>query len=232
MFNTVPLIQITRGSQLEVVYRGAIAVADARGGVVASAGDPNLTTFLRSSAKPFQLLPLVESGAADRFGFSERELALMAASHNGEEFHVQAVAGILAIGMQARCSAASIRLHPPAARALEDSGQSPSRSTTIAPANIAGCWRNAWTASCRLRRTSILSTRFKSRSSRRWPNWPASNPTRLARRPTAAACRRLPSRSPPLGVARLRVRLGQPRRSALSESRRSVAPGDGSPDRG
>ena len=94
MFNTMPLIQITRGALLEVVYRGAIAVANARGELIASAGDPNLTTFLRSSAKPFQLLPLVESGAADRLGFSERELALMAASHNGEEFHVQAVGGM------------------------------------------------------------------------------------------------------------------------------------------
>ena len=128
MFNTVPLVEVMRGSRLEVVYRGAIAVVDARGELVASAGDPNLTTFLRSSAKPFQLLPLVESGGADRFGFSDRELAVMAASHNGELFHVQTVLGILnRLGLDP--SALQCGAHPPlyapAARALEEAGQMP-----------------------------------------------------------------------------------------------------------
>ena len=128
MFNTVPLVNITRGSQLEVVYRGAIAVVDARGQLVASAGDPNLTTFLRSSAKPFQLLPLVESGAADRFGFSERQLAVMAASHNGEDLHVEAVTSILArlgLDMNALQCGTHAPSYPPAARALEDAGRQP-----------------------------------------------------------------------------------------------------------
>jgi len=128
MFNTVPLAQVTRGSQLEVVYRGAIAVVNTRGQLVASAGDPNLTTLLRSSAKPIQLLPLVESGAADRLGFADRELAVMAASHNGEEFHVEAVVGILArLGLDV--NALQCGVHPPAynpaARALEAAGQQP-----------------------------------------------------------------------------------------------------------
>lgn len=87
------------------------------------------TTWLRSSAKPFQLTPLVESGAADRFGFSDRELAVMAASHNGQDLHVQAVLGILArIGLDA--SALQCGAHPlsysPARRALENAGQQPS----------------------------------------------------------------------------------------------------------
>ena len=128
LFNTVPLIQITRGARLEVVYRGAIAVVDARGQLVASAGNPNLTTFLRSSAKPFQLLPLVESGAADRFGFSDRELAVMAASHNGQEFHVQTVVDILRrLGLDVNALQCGIHppAYPPVARALEDAGQSP-----------------------------------------------------------------------------------------------------------
>ncbi len=129
MFDTIPLVEIIRGSRLEVIYRGAIAVVDTRGQLVASAGDPNLTTFLRSSAKPFQLLPLVESGAAERFGFSDRELAIMAASHNGEEFHVQAVVGILRrLGQDV--NALQCGTHPPsytpAARALEVTGQQPS----------------------------------------------------------------------------------------------------------
>ncbi len=129
MFDTVPLIQVMRGSRLEAVYRGAVAVVDAHGRLAASLGDAGLTTWLRSSAKPFQLLPLVESGAADRFGFSDRELAVMAASHNGEEFHVQTVLDILGrIGLDA--SALQCGAHPPlytpAARALENAGQQPS----------------------------------------------------------------------------------------------------------
>jgi L-asparaginase II len=128
MFNAVPLIHVMRGSRLEAVYRGAIAIVDARGQLIASAGDPNLKTFLRSSAKPFQLLPLVESGGADRFGFSNRELAIMAASHNGEEFHVQAVMGILnRLGLDV--NALQCGTHPPAyapaAHALEHAGQQP-----------------------------------------------------------------------------------------------------------
>ena len=129
MFSSVPLVQVIRGSRLEAVYRGAMAVVDARGQLIASVGDAYLTTFLRSSAKPFQLLPLVESGGADRLGFSERELALMAASHNGEEFHVQAVVGILArLGLDesALQCGAHPPLHPPSARALENAGQRPS----------------------------------------------------------------------------------------------------------
>jgi len=128
MFDTVPLIQVMRGSRLEAVYRGALAVVDTQGQVVASVGDPGLTTWLRSSAKPFQLTPLVASGAADRFGFSDRELAVMAASHNGQDFHIQAVLGILKhIGLDANAlqCGAHAPLYPPAARALENTGQSP-----------------------------------------------------------------------------------------------------------
>jgi L-asparaginase II len=128
MFDTVPLIQVIRGSRLEAVYRGALAVVDAQGRLVASLGDPGLTTWLRSSAKPFQLTPLVANGGADRLGFSDRELAVMAASHNGEDFHIQAVLGILArIGLDAsalQCGAHA-PLYPPAARELENTGQPP-----------------------------------------------------------------------------------------------------------
>ena len=129
MFNTIPLVQVMRGSRLEAVYRGAMAIVNARGHIIASVGDSNLTAFLRSSAKPFQLLPLIESGAADRLGFSDRELALMAASHNGEEFHVQAVVGILArlgLNESALQCGAHPPLHPPSARALENAQQQPS----------------------------------------------------------------------------------------------------------
>ena len=92
---TVPLVKITRGDVVEVVHRGALAVVDSGGRLVAHAGDPDLTVIMRSSAKPFQLLPLVESGTVDRMGFSEHELAVMTASHSGSDMHIETVAGVL-----------------------------------------------------------------------------------------------------------------------------------------
>lgn len=124
-FETVPLVDILRGGILESQHRGAIAVVDAAGKLVASAGDPGLVTFLRSSAKPFQLLQVVESGAADRFGFSPRELAVMAASHSGEDRHVEAVRGILKrIGLSEdalRCGS-HLPMNPASAKKLQAAG--------------------------------------------------------------------------------------------------------------
>jgi L-asparaginase II len=79
-----PLIEVTRGPLVESLHRGAVAVVDANGQLVAHVGDPRFLTFVRSSAKPWQAVPVVESGAADRFGFTAEELAVMAGSHNGE----------------------------------------------------------------------------------------------------------------------------------------------------
>lgn len=95
MFETEPLVEAWRGGRLESEHRGAIAVVDAAGHLIAHVGDVALTTYLRSSAKPFQLLPLIESGAADRLGFTDRELAVIAGSHSGEPRHLEAVQSIL-----------------------------------------------------------------------------------------------------------------------------------------
>ncbi|HZY45364.1 MAG TPA: asparaginase [Anaerolineae bacterium] len=94
-FQTETLVEVIRGGRLESEHRGAIAVVNAAGKLIARVGDVNLTTYLRSSAKPYQLLPLVESGAADRFGFTDQELAIMAGSHSGEARHVEVVQSIL-----------------------------------------------------------------------------------------------------------------------------------------
>jgi L-asparaginase II len=112
VFVTVPLVKTTRGDVVETVHRGALAVVDSDGRLITRAGDPGLIVSMRSSAKPFQLLPLIESGAADRLGFSERELAVMAASHNGSDIHVETVAGILdRLGLDER--ALLCGTHPP-----------------------------------------------------------------------------------------------------------------------
>lgn len=85
---TAPLVEITRGAVVESRHLGALAVVDSAGRLLASAGDPFYVTYLRSSAKPFQALPTVASGAFDRAGLEEEALALMCASHHGAEEHV------------------------------------------------------------------------------------------------------------------------------------------------
>lgn len=92
---TTRLAEVTRGEAVESVHEGTIVVANVEGNVVAYAGSPELFAYFRSSAKPFQAVPLIESGAADAFGFTLAELALCCASHNAEPRHQQAVAGML-----------------------------------------------------------------------------------------------------------------------------------------
>lgn len=90
------LVEVTRGRTVESLHRGAIAIVDADGGVAASWGDIDRPVFPRSAVKLLQALPLVESGAADRLGLTDEELALACASHNGEPAHVALAAGMLA----------------------------------------------------------------------------------------------------------------------------------------
>lgn len=90
------LAEITRADRVESIHYGAIAVVDTNGTLVASAGDPDLFLYFRSSAKPFQAIPVIESGAADRFGLTPAELALCCASHNAEEGHQRQVLAFLA----------------------------------------------------------------------------------------------------------------------------------------
>lgn len=86
-----PLFEVTRGHLVESVHYGSIAVVDSNGTLIASYGDPQTVAFLRSSAKPFQVLPFVERGGAEYFQFTQRELSLSCASHEGSDMHVQAV---------------------------------------------------------------------------------------------------------------------------------------------
>jgi L-asparaginase II len=92
--NYSPLIEVTRGPIVESVHFGAVAVVDVMGNLLASYGDPDTATYLRSSAKPFQALPFVEKGGAEKFGLTDRELALMCASHSGTDEHVRVVTGM------------------------------------------------------------------------------------------------------------------------------------------
>ena len=87
---------VWRGAIAESRHRLQAAVVDAAGRRVLETEAPDLVTTFRSSAKPFQLVPLVERGHADRFRFEEADLAVMAASHTGSAEHVARVRGILA----------------------------------------------------------------------------------------------------------------------------------------
>jgi L-asparaginase II len=92
----VAIAETTRGGIVESVHQGVVVAVDAAGETVAAAGDPEQIVFFRSSAKPFQAIPVVESGAADAFGLTPAELALCCASHAGSPAHQQQVAAMLA----------------------------------------------------------------------------------------------------------------------------------------
>ena len=123
------LVDVMRGNAIESTHCGALAVLDADGAVVASLGDIQRPIFPRSAVKVLQALPLVASGAADRLGLTDEELAIACASHGGEEIHAQTAARMLAkAGLDA--AALECGAHWPyldsAARALAAGGREPS----------------------------------------------------------------------------------------------------------
>ena len=106
------LVEATRGAMVECRHRGAFAVLDVEGRVIASAGDFERPVYARSAIKPLQAIPLVESGAAEAFGLGDAEIALACASHRGEARHVEtATAWLARIG----CTVADLEcgVHPP-----------------------------------------------------------------------------------------------------------------------
>ncbi|WFU09807.1 asparaginase [Rhizobium sp. CB3090] len=89
-------VEVTRGNLVESRHRGSVAVVDGDGKLVLSLGDIESGVFPRSACKAMQALPLVESGAADAYGFGNMELALACSSHSGEDAHVALAASMLA----------------------------------------------------------------------------------------------------------------------------------------
>ncbi|WP_419799176.1 MAG: asparaginase [Terasakiella sp.] len=82
------LIEVTRGSTVESQHRGAFCVVDTQRNIIASQGDIDSPVFPRSSIKAIQALVMMESGAAETYGFNDEEIALACSSHNGEVVHV------------------------------------------------------------------------------------------------------------------------------------------------
>jgi L-asparaginase II len=89
------LVEATRGEMVECRFRGAFALADSEGRILAAAGDIDRPVYPRSAVKPLQALALVESGAAQAFGLGSKEIALACASHGAEPRHLEAVAAWL-----------------------------------------------------------------------------------------------------------------------------------------
>jgi L-asparaginase II len=124
------IVEVTRGGSVESVHRVHVAVMDSAGVLRATSGDPERVSFWRSAAKPFQALALVQDGAVDRFGLTDRELALCCGSHAGTPAHLRVAAailekigcteGMLACGAHAPFDAA-------ARRAIEERGLEPVR---------------------------------------------------------------------------------------------------------
>jgi L-asparaginase II len=90
------LVEVLRGGAVESLHRGSVAVVDAAGAVHSAWGDITRPIFPRSAVKVLQALPLVESGAAERWQLTDAELAIACASHNGEAEHASTAATMLA----------------------------------------------------------------------------------------------------------------------------------------
>ncbi|MFW6301116.1 MAG: asparaginase [Bacillota bacterium] len=89
------LVNVYRGKLVESIHNGAIAVVAPNGEILASVGQPEQKTYWRSAAKPIQAIPLIADGVADYYGLTDREIAVISASHSGEDLHIELVRSIL-----------------------------------------------------------------------------------------------------------------------------------------
>lgn len=123
-------VEVWRGDEIESVHRVHAVVADADGHTPRTYGESGRRAFLRSSAKPVQAIPTVESGAAEKFGLTTEEIAVTTASHNAEPYHIEAVRSILD---KAGLDESDLQcgphdpMHAPSAEALRDAGERPGR---------------------------------------------------------------------------------------------------------
>jgi len=93
---TVPLVRLTRAGVQDNLHRGAAVAVDDAGRVLAAFGLPAVCAYIRSAAKPIQAIPVLTSGAADAFGFSDADVAIACGSHRGGDAQVAQVRGMLA----------------------------------------------------------------------------------------------------------------------------------------
>ncbi|MGH6892721.1 MAG: asparaginase [Dongiaceae bacterium] len=125
------LAEVVRGGMVESRHHASVAVVDAHGGIVHAWGDIDLPIYGRSAIKPLLAIPLVESGAADRFKLSVAEIALATASHNSEPRHVETVTAWLeriGLGIEDLECGAHYPAHEPTMQAMLRAQQEPNRA--------------------------------------------------------------------------------------------------------
>jgi L-asparaginase II len=122
------LARVWRGERIESVHRGSVAVVDEDGYLKAFAGAPRAGIYVRSAAKPFQAMALLEAGGEREFGLVDDDIALLCASHGGEPRHVRVAKRLLERGgftVENLACGAHPPMHEPSARALVASGERP-----------------------------------------------------------------------------------------------------------
>jgi len=131
------IVEVIRGDMVESRHRAAVAIVDRAGKTVEAWGDVERPVYGRSATKPIQALPLIETGAADRYGLGAAEIALACASHNGEPRHVALVTAWLkriGLGVADLECGAHIPYHEETAAAMIRAGREP----TAAENNCSG----------------------------------------------------------------------------------------------
>jgi len=91
---TPVLVRQMRNGIEESVHRGDIVEADVNGQLISQLGDPDRIVTLRSTVKPFGVVALIEAGGVEAFDLEPAELAIMASSHSGEDFHVRTIQAV------------------------------------------------------------------------------------------------------------------------------------------
>lgn len=137
MHHFSPLIETTRGGLRENLHLGAVAVVNTREHLLARWGNPHEVVFTRSTLKPFQALPLLLAHGDRQFHFDSRELAMLCASHNGEDMHVAATEGML---RKVGCAVQALRCgcHLPLRFSFFDQGAPEGATFTEAQNNCSG----------------------------------------------------------------------------------------------
>ncbi len=135
------LVEVVRGQMVESRHRASLAVVDAHGGIVRAWGDVEQAIYGRSAIKPLLAIPLVESGAADRYNLSAAEIALATASHSGEPRHVDTViAWLKRVGLtpdDLECGP-HMPYHEPSMRTMVKVGREPDRAVNNCSGKHAG----------------------------------------------------------------------------------------------
>ena len=89
------LVEVYRQSILESFHRGVICVVDQHGKIIFSKGNAQQVCYPRSAMKFLQVIPLLEHGGQEKYGFTLEEIAIMCGSHNAEPEHLRVVNSIL-----------------------------------------------------------------------------------------------------------------------------------------